>query len=156
MKHLALAALFVLALAGCSTTPAATPSATSVDLFQLVGPADLAYPSGSIEIQFGLRVENTGPDAIRLRQIHMMPVGMGGPYEVRNRVYFFNEEVAARGKRDIAFWARAEAEGDMFAPDANAPTTVRAIAIFESPKGGFRKVLMKAFRQRGLGPAAGQ
>jgi hypothetical protein len=129
--------------------------ATTVELFQLIGPADLNFPSGSIEVQFGLRTTNESPDTIRLRQIQMTPVGLGGPYTIRNRTYFFNEEVAAKETKDIAFWARADAEGDRYALDANAPTTVRAIVFFESPKGAFRKVMMKTFPQRGTGPTAG-
>jgi hypothetical protein len=137
----------LLALTACSTASSVREASTKVELVQLVGPAELNYPRGDIEVQFGLRITNQSPVAIRLRQIQMTPVGLGGPYQLVNRTYPFNEEVAANSARDVSWWARAIAEGDPNASDANAPVSLRAIALFESPEGHFRKVVMKTFRQ---------
>jgi|SRR5688572_21135804 len=136
-----------LILIACSTTQSGTGAATEVELTQLVGPAELNYPRGDIEVKFGLRISNQSANAIRLRQIQMTPVGLGGPYRLINRTYFFNEEVRAHSSGDVSWWARAVAEGNANAVDANAPISVRAIAVFESPEGHFRKIVMGTFRQ---------
>lgn len=155
MKRLTLLAC-AFALLACSSTQSPTNATTTTELFQLIGPADLNYPGGSIEVKFGLRVQNGSPGPIKLRQIQMAPVGLGGPYRLRSRTYFFNDEIGPNDRKDIAFWVRADAEGDANAVDASAPISVRAIAIFESPHGGFRKIMMKTFPQQGTGPTAGQ
>jgi hypothetical protein len=156
MKRLTLiACLAVLAAcaSGGSNTKIIQPD---VEMYQLVGPADLNYPGGAIEVQFALRIANRSGEAIKLRQVEMTPVGAGGPYVITRRTYYFNQEIAPNQFKDVSFWARASAEGDAFAMDANAPVNVRAVATFESPSGGFRKILMKTFSQQGTGPREGQ
>lgn len=152
MKRLSLLA-WSLILACSSSTPKATNIVQpEVDLYQVIGPADLNYPKGAIEVQFAVHVANKSAEAITLRQVDIVPVGLGGPYRVRTRTYPMNESIAANGSRDIEFWAQADASGDQFANDANAPVSVRAIAHFQSPAGAFRKILMKTFSQDGSGP----
>ena len=136
-----------LPLIACATTPSAKNASTEVELVQLLGPADLNYPRGSIEVQFGLRITNQSGDAIKLRQIQVMPVGVGGAYRVVTRTYYFKEDVAPNSSRDVSWWARAVAVGDPNALDANAPISLRAVALFESPEGHFRKIMMPTFRQ---------
>lgn len=155
MKRLTLLAC-VAVLAACASGPKAKIIQPDVEMYQLVGPADLNYPSGAIEVQFALRISNRSSEAIKLRQVEMTPVGMGGPYVITRRTYHFNQEIAPNEFKDVSFWARANAEGDAFALDANAPVGVRAVATFESPSGGFRKILMKNFSQHGMGPREGQ
>jgi hypothetical protein len=126
-----------------------------VNLYQLVGPADLNYPAGAIEVQFALRVVNKSGEPITLQQIQMIPMGLGGPYRVAQRTYYFNQSIAPNGTKEVPFWARALAEGDAYATDANAPVSLRAIAHFSSPAGSFQQILMKTFPQRGTGPTEG-
>lgn len=156
MKRLALIACVAVLAACASGGPKARIIEPDVEMYQLVGPADLNYPGGSIEVQFALRISNRSSEAIKLRQVEMTPVGAGGPYTITRRTYFFNQEIAPNEFKDVSFWARAAAEGDAFAMDANAPVNVRAVATFESPAGGFRKILMKTFSQHGSGPREGQ
>lgn len=155
MKRLTILACAVL-LAACSSAPKAKLLEPDVEMYQVVGPADLNYPRGSIEVQFALRIANNSSETIKLRQVDMTPVGLGGPYEIVRRTYFFNQEIAPNASKDVAFWARAEAEGDAFATDANAPVSLRAVAVFESSSGRMRKILMKTFGQHGSGPRTGQ
>jgi hypothetical protein len=155
MKRLALLACAVLA-AACSSGPKVNIIQPELQMYQLVGPADLNYPSGAIEVQFGLRIANKSGETIKLRKIDLTPVGLGGPYTVRRRGYFFNEEVPPGGSKEVSFWVRADAEGDANANDANAPVSLRAVALFESPAGSFRSILMKTFNQRGGGAVEGQ
>ena len=143
--------LTVLALAlpliACGTTQSAKTASTRVELVQLVGPAELNYPRGAIEVQFGLKITNQSAGAITLRQVQMTPVGLGGSYRLATATYHFKEDVAPNSSRDVSWWARAAAEGDRNAVDANAPISVRAIAVFESTGGHFRKIVMATFRQ---------
>jgi hypothetical protein len=156
MKRISLLAAFLL-IGACATGSGDEVSRADIEMFQLVGPADLGYPSGEIEIKFGLRIGNPTSEAITLRQVELVPVGLGGPYEVIRRTYYFSKQVIEPNQgRAVSFWAKADAEGDSQAADANAPVALRAIAVFDSPSGSFRKVLMKTFTQRGTGPTSGQ
>jgi len=155
MKRLTLlACAFV--LISCASGPKASIAQPELQLYQLIGPADLNYPAGSIEVQFALRIANRANEPITLRQIQIAPVGLGGPYRVVSRTYHFNKTIGANAAEEVPFWAQAVAEGDAFANDASAPVNVRAVAQFQSPAGAFRQVLTKTFSQQGSGPRAGQ
>jgi hypothetical protein len=155
MKYLMLVATCVAALGCGSNANKVKLIEPEVELYQLVGPADLNYPRGQIEVQLGLRVANRSELPIKLRRVAISPVGGGGPYRVRTQSYFFNREIPPGRYEDIAFWARANATGDAFSIDANAPITLRAIAYFDSPAGATRKVLLKTFTQFGTGARKG-
>lgn len=154
MKRLALL-LASAALLACSSSPSAGSKENvriirpEIQFLQLVGPADLNYPQGQIEVQYGVRVANRSSEPITLRQIRVEPVGGGGPYTIRRATYYFNQQVAPEHFADVTFWAKATARGDAYASDATAPVTVRAIAYFEAPTGGFREVVMRTMQQYG-------
>jgi hypothetical protein len=154
MKRLTLLACAFTLLA-CSSSSNTNILKPDVDLFQLVGPADLNYPQGSIEVQFALRIANKSGEPITLQRIQMMPVGLGGPYRVTQRTYYFNKSIEANGSQEVPFWARAFADGDAYAADANAPVSLRAVAHFKTATGSFQKILMKTFPQQGTGPREG-
>jgi hypothetical protein len=155
MKHAALALTCLLVLACASSAPT-TPQVGKVkiaepdiEFLQLIGPADLNYPAGDMEVQYGMRIANRSTDAITLRRVEMSTVGGGGPYMLRSQTYYFKTVVGPDQYNDVAWWARAVARGNAFAVDANAPVSVRAIAYFETPHGMIRKVLMRNFTQFG-------
>lgn len=157
MKRLTLLACALLLLAGsCGTGNRAKIAPPELELYQMIGPADLNYPRGAIEVQFALKIANKSAEPITLRQIQMMPVGMGGPYRIESHTYYFNSRVAGNASQDVPFWARATASGDAHAIDVNAPVSVRAVALFESESGRFQRILMKTFSQHGTGPRSGQ
>jgi hypothetical protein len=156
-------------IAGCgssdSSAPVATPTGTAklsttgvkppamtqprVDLVQLVGPQQLNWESGQIEMKYALRVTNPGAQAITLRQIQIMTVGDQGPYIVPQSSYFFRESVAAGEERAIVFHAKAYSEGNRYRIDAESPVSVRIISYFEAPAGNFRKSFIKNLSQAG-------
>lgn len=155
MKRLTLLAC-AFAILSCSSSSNPNIIKPEVDLYQIVGPADLNYPRGAIEVQFALRVANKSGEPITLHQIQMMPVGLGGPYRIVQRTYYFNKSIDPNGSQEVPFWARAIADGDAYANDANAPVSLRAVAHFKSAAGGsFQKILMKTFPQQGTGPQEG-
>ncbi|HYR27020.1 MAG TPA: hypothetical protein VEU30_01055 [Thermoanaerobaculia bacterium] len=156
MKRLTLLACAFVLLSCAGGRPKTNIAQPELQLYQLIGPADLNYPAGSIEVQFALRIANRSSQPITLRQIQMVPVSLGGPYRVVSNTYHFNKVIDANAAEEVPFWARAVAEGDAFANDANAPVSLRAVAQFQSPAGAFRQVLMKTFSQQGSGPRQGQ
>lgn len=151
-----------MALAACATSSPEVPTASELKLIepqvkfvQLVGPADLQYPQGEIEVKYGLRIVNRSAETLTLRRIRVEPVNIGGPYIVRRNSYFFQTSVPGDQTTDVAFWAKAVAEGDAYALDARAPVAVRGVAYFDSPAGPFRVVFAGNFSQLG-GAVEGQ
>lgn len=118
-----------------------------VDLVQLVGPQELNFENGEIEMKYALRVTNPGAHAITLRQIQISTVGMDGSYIVPHSSYFFRESVAAGTERSIVFHAKAVSGADRYRIDAESPVSVRIISYFEAPTGNFRKSFIKNLSQ---------
>jgi hypothetical protein len=109
------------------------------ELIQLVGPEQLNWESGQIEMKFALRVTNHATEPITLRQIQIQTVGLEGPYAIPQSSYYFRTPVAAGETRSIEFFAKALSEGNKYRIDAQSPVSIRVIAFFEAPKGNFRK-----------------
>jgi hypothetical protein len=111
-----------------------------VQIVEIVGSAAQNFPAGEMEVQLGARITNPLGHTITLKRIRLEPVAGGGPYEITPFNYEFNREIGPGVTEDIAFWARATAEGDQHAMDASAPVSLRATLIFDSPRGDLRKV----------------
>jgi len=147
MKQLlASAACAALIACGSSGSDAAVPTAEKIgtvapetELIQLVGPEQLNWEAGNIELKYALKITNKAADPITLRQIQIKTVGLEGPYAVPQSSYFFREPVAAGTTRNVEFFAKAVSEGDRYRIDAQSPVSIRIIAYFEAPKGNFRQ-----------------
>ena len=152
MKRLALLALSLTVLACSSSSPEAQKAKATqpnVDFVQMVGPADLGYPPGQFDVQYGVRVQNPSAQPITLRRIAVETVGGGGPYLLRRDTYYFKDVIDAQNQKDLSFWAHAIATGRADSADSQAFVTIRAIAYFDTPTGMVRKVVMKNFGQMG-------
>ncbi len=148
MKQL-LASAVCIALIACGTSGNGGNSAgkagtasTETSLVQLVGPNQLHWDSGMIEMKYALQITNNAPDAITLRQIQIQTVGVEGPYYVPQSSYFFREPVVAGSTRAVEFFAKAISGGDRYKIDAESPVSVRIVAYFEAPKGNFRETFI--------------
>ncbi len=146
MKAL-LASLACCVFLACASTNAKIAQ-PEVDFVQLSGPAEENYAQGNIEVQYGVRIANRADVPITLRNIEVQTVGLGGSYRLRPATYYFERVIAPEKYEDVTFWAKAVALGDGMSSDASAPITVRVTAIFDSPAGGFRRVLSKMLAQR--------
>jgi hypothetical protein len=147
MKRLAVAALLVFA-AACSSSNA--PGAAKrilpeVAIEQLVGPAQLGYPGGLVDIQYEVTVGNQSDEPITLRRIEVSSIG-GGAYRLRRESFPFGAKLGAHQQGTIQFWAHSIQSGQIFR-GSNEPVTLRAILHFDSPSGPFQKIVMKSLDQ---------
>ncbi len=108
-------------------------------LVQLIGPEQLNWESGLIEMKYALKINNLAAESITLRQIQIQTIGKEGPYVVPQSSYFFRESVQAGTERSVEFFAKALSGGDRYRIDAQSPVSIRIIAFFEAPKGNFRQ-----------------
>jgi hypothetical protein len=111
-------------------------------LLQLVGPEQLNWESGQIELKYALQVTNRAAEPITLRQIQIQSVGEGGAYSIPTSSYFFRKAVTPGDTSEIEFFAKAISEGNRYKIDAQSPVSVRVIAFFEAPKGNFRQAFI--------------
>lgn len=152
-RLLALAACAV--LVACSSSKPADDAAgdntkavePEIEFLQLVGPEELNWPVGELELKYALRVQNKDTEAITLRQIQIETVGQQGAYYLPRGSYYFNLPVGPAATRDLEFWAKGYSEGNRYKIDAQSPITVRGIAFFNSPNGNFRKVFITNLAQ---------
>jgi len=116
-------------------------------LVQLIGPEQLNWESGQIELKYALRINNLAAEPITLRQIQIKTVGQEGPYYVLQSSYFFREPVTAGSERAVEFFAKAYSSGNRYKIDSQSPVSVRVIAFFEAPKGNFRQTFITNIAQ---------
>ena len=143
------AACAALIACGSSGSGANVPTAAQIgtvepetSLVQLVGPEQLNWESGMIEMKYALRINNLAAEPITLRQIQIQTVGQEGQYVVPQSSYFFREPVTAGTERSVEFFAKALSAGDRYRIDAQSPVSIRIIAYFEAPKGNFRQTFI--------------
>lgn len=134
---------------GSSGSGSAVPTAEKIgtvepetELIQLIGPEQLNWEAGQIEMKYALRITNKASEPITLRQIQIQTVGLEGPYTIPQSSYFFREPVTAGVTRPVEFFAKAYSVGDRYRIDAQAPVSIRIIAYFEAPKGNFRQAFI--------------
>lgn len=147
MKRLPLL-LLVLAAVACSSgkSQRAEIIRPEIDIRQLVGPSDLAYPRGIMEIQYEVRVANRSSEPITLRRIDVQSVGTGA-YTLRREFFPFNEVIQPDQYKTVTFWVKAWARGRVAGAGSNEPVTVRGIASFESPVGEFNQIFQRDLSQ---------
>lgn len=154
MKQLLASAACAALIACGSSGGAAVPTAEKVgtvapetELVQLIGPEQLNWEDGQIEMKYALKVTNRAAEAITLRQIQIQTIGIEGPYTIPQSSYFFREPVTPGVTRPIEFFAKAYSEGNRYNIDAQAPVSIRIIAYFEAPQGNFRKAFITSLGQ---------
>lgn len=152
MKRLAFLALLALAAVSCSSSNGnknANLLRPEIAIEQLVGPADLGYPGGQVDIQYEVTVGNRSAEPITLRRIEVSSIG-GGAYRLRRESYPFNATLGGNQQGSIQFWAHALQAGPVFR-GSTEPVTLRAILYFQSPAGSFQQIVMKSLGQFGGG-----
>lgn len=145
MRNAIFVLVIALAAAGCASSDPhnAKAPAPDVEVLELVGPADLGYTYGLADLRFEVRVANHAAEPITLRRFDLSTVSGGGAYTLRRDSYTFNETIPANGTGTVTLWAHAFLLGRT--ASEMEPTTVRGIAIFDSPSGGVRKIFLQRF-----------
>jgi hypothetical protein len=145
MKRIA-SVVALVALIGCASSHGPdTRIKPEIRIEQVVGPADLGYPGGSIDVQYEIQITNHSQEPMTLRRVDVRSVG-GGAYLLRPYTYHFNEKVTPGNFVAVRFWAHAYQAG-AFGRGSTEPVTLRAILHFDSDSGPFQQILLKELTQ---------
>lgn len=144
----------VLAAVACSSSGPATPKQKAeipqpdFEIRQLVGPPELNYEEGQIEVKYRLEISNRADVPITLSRLEIVTVNPeGGAYTLdpRHRAYYFRKPIPAHEHLGIDFWAKAYGYGR--STRENEPVTVRGTLYFETPNGYYNQVFVKEIGQ---------
>ena len=113
---------------------------------QVVGPANLGYPYGPIEIKYNFAVQNNAAEPITLIRVDLQTINpAGGAYTLRREFHNVRQTIPPNSVGVVSFWARAMSWGRSMRE--TEPVTVRGIAYFEAPSGVFQKVFIRELSQ---------
>jgi hypothetical protein len=150
MRALPFILLATALFASCASSQSGKPKVKipepGIGLEQEVGPRQLNYPYGPIEVKFNLGVRNNAEVPITLIRVDIASLNPeGGPYALRREFHNFRETIAPHSETVVPFWAKAFSFGRGMRE--NEPITVRGIAYFESPSGTFQKIFIRDLSQ---------
>ena len=149
MKRSPLLIITVAILASCaSSNQASKPKIPEpgIGIDQTVGPAQLGYPYGPIEVKYDLGIQNNAAETITLIRVDIQTMGaQGGAYSLRRNFYNFKQAIPPNSIGVVSFWAKAFSWGRGLRE--NEPVSVRGVAYFESPSGTFQKVFIRELSQ---------
>jgi hypothetical protein len=143
MKNAALAVTLLLALS-CSSNRGVDLLRPELHLVQLSGPAQNLYQRGIVSIRYKLYCHNRSTDPITLRTLELRPLAPGG-YLPDPTPLPFGRDIGPDSTASITFHARAFEAGGNAA--SNIPVSVRIIAYFETPTGGFHQTFIETLDQ---------
>ncbi len=148
MQKLFLLLLSAVTVAGCASSgaPKAKIPEPAVGIEQVVGPAELNYPYGPIEVKYNLGVQNNAPFPITLIRVDVATANSaGGAYTLRHDFYHFKETIPKNSSRVVSFWAKAFSWGRSMRD--TEPVTLHGVVYFETPNGSFQKVFIRELSQ---------
>jgi len=149
-----LLAAAAIAFAACSTSTPGTPNqkaqipAPDFEIRQLVGPAQLNFEEGPIEVKYRLDIGNRADIPITLSRVEIVtvnPEGAGYALDASHRAYYFRKTIPAHSNSSIDFWAKAYGYGR--STRESEPITVRGTLNFETPNGHYNEVFVKEIGQ---------
>src|SRR5437588_11842028 len=115
MKHLAFAVILLLAVACSSANPQPGKTAKPdppIEIEQIVGPAELNYPYGPIEVQYQVVVQNPTSQPITLTRVAVATLNsQGAAYTLRRDFYNVRKTIAPNATDAVTFWAKAFSYG---------------------------------------------
>ena len=150
MKHLHFLIVATAVFASCASSGQTGSKAKipepGIGIDQAVGPAQLGYPYGPIEVKYELGVQNNASETITLIRVDIQSVNpSGGAYSLRHNFYNFRQAIPPNSIGVVTFWAKAFSWGRGLRE--NEPVTVRGVAYFESASGTFQKVFIRDLSQ---------
>ena len=148
MRRFAVLITTATVFASCASSQAPKIPEPAIGLEQAVGPGDLGYPYGPMEVEYNLAVQNNAPHEITLIRIDIQTINpAGGAYSLRRAFYNFRQPIPPNSIGVVTFWAKAFSWGR--GPRETEPVSIRGIVYFESPKGTFQKVFITELSQYG-------
>jgi hypothetical protein len=134
-------------LAACASTPSAAPVAApnaaatvngdlqpEIQVVQLSNVASAArHMTGGVSVQYRIAIRNPRNEAIYIRRLDMMSVGMGA-YTLPTFSRAFDDVLAPNETKTLDVWAPAVID-DTTIVGANGPVTLRAIVLFKGTDG---------------------
>src|SRR5260221_5316925 len=76
--------LFAAACSSVSSGPRVKIIEPNIGIRQVVGPAELGYPQGPIEVEYEFEIKNNSAEPLTLRKVHVQTVNpAGGAYSLR-------------------------------------------------------------------------
>jgi hypothetical protein len=148
MRHFALLIIATTVFASCASSKTPKIPEPAIGLEQVVGPGDLGYPYGPIEVKYNLAVQNNAPHEITLIRVDIQTINpAGGAYSLRREFYNFRQPIPPNSIGVVTFWAKAFSWGR--GARETEPVSVRGIVYFESSKGTFQKVFITELSQYG-------
>ncbi|MDQ6800808.1 MAG: hypothetical protein M3041_08225 [Acidobacteriota bacterium] len=150
MKHFPLLLLTTALFTSCASSQQADSKPKhpepAIGLEQAVGPAQLGYPYGPIEIKYDMAIQNNSAETITLVRVNLQSINPGGgAYSLRRDFYNFKQAIPPNSIGVVSFWAKAFSWGR--GPREAEPVSVRGIAYFESAAGSFQKVFIRELSQ---------
>jgi hypothetical protein len=113
---------------------------------QVVGPSELGFPQGPMEVKYEFIVKNNSSEPLTLRKVHVATVNpAGGAYSVRPRDYFLKQVIAPNTTGSVEVWVRAYGWGR--GTRDSEPVTLKGVAYFDSPVGFVNKVFVRELGQ---------
>jgi hypothetical protein len=150
MRHFPLLLVITAVFASCASSKQAGSKPKipepGIGIEQTVGPAQLGYPYGPIEVKYDLGVQNNAPETITLIRIDIQSINPGGgAYSLRHNFYNFKQPIPPNSIGVVSFWAKAFSWGRGMRE--MEPVSVRGVAYFESPSGAFQKIFIRELSQ---------
>ncbi len=142
--------LLFLLFAACATTKPNQPKVNipepGIGIEQVVGPGDLGFPYGPIEVKYNFAVQNNAPISITLIRIDIQSDNpAGGAYTLRRNFYNFHQEIPPNSVGVVTFWAKAMSWGRSMRD--TEPVTVRGVAYFQTANGTTQKIFIRELSQ---------
>ncbi len=117
-----------------------------IGIEQVVGPGDLGFPYGPIEVKYNFAVQNNAPISITLTRIDIQSDNpAGGAYTLRRNFYNFHQEIPPNSVGVVTFWAKAMSWGRSMRD--TEPVTVRGVAYFQTANGTTQKIFIRELSQ---------
>ena len=147
MKTFPVFLVLALAAAGCTTTgQKVNITEPDIDVAQEVGPQELNYPEGPMELKYDFRITNHWNQPMTVIRVDVQTLNpAGAAYSLRHDFYTVRATIPPGESGDVSFWAKGYGYGR--GPRDAEPVTLRAVVYFETPAGTYQKVLMRELQQ---------
>jgi hypothetical protein len=142
-------AVMLLLAAACSSSSGGTTAKIippTLDIFQVVGPSELGFPEGPMELKYEFRITNNSSEPITLQKVQLSTSNpIGGAYRITRRDYFMKTTIAPNTTASTDVWVRAYGFGRSMREAE--PVTLKGVASFSTPVGSHSQFFIKELGQ---------